>query len=56
VGFTMSLFIGGLSFDPDDMTLQTEVRVGVVAGSLLSTLVGMAVLALAQRKRTSDEA
>jgi NhaA family Na+:H+ antiporter len=55
VGFTMSLFIGGLAFDPGDMLAQTEVRLGVVAGSVLSTLVGMAVLRLAQRQR-GDEA
>lgn len=51
VGFTMSLFIGGLAFDPNDALAQTEVRMGVIAGSALSTLVGMAVLAFAQRQR-----
>ncbi|WP_332770677.1 Na+/H+ antiporter NhaA [Phenylobacterium sp.] len=54
VGFTMSLFIGGLAFDPGDMAAQTEVRIGVVAGSLLSTVVGMAVLGLAQRRRDAE--
>ena len=51
VGFTMSLFIGGLAFDPNDTLAQTEVRMGVIAGSILSALVGMSVLAYAQRQR-----
>ena len=51
VGFTMSLFIGGLAFDPNDTLAQTEVRMGVIAGSILSAAVGMGVLALAQRQR-----
>ena len=55
VGFTMSLFIGGLAFDPNDTLAQTEVRMGVIAGSILSALVGMAVLAYAQRQRAEAE-
>ena len=51
VGFTMSLFIGGLAFDPHDAMAQTQVRMGVIAGSILSVLVGMAVLSYAQRQR-----
>ena len=47
----MSLFIGGLAFDPNDTLAQTEVRMGVIAGSVLSALVGMGVLAYAQRQR-----
>jgi len=54
IGFTMSLFIGGLAFDPNDTLAQTEVRMGVIVGSLLSTLVGMAVLGYAQRVRGDD--
>lgn len=55
VGFTMSLFIGGLAFDPHDTLAQTEVRMGVIAGSILSALVGMGVLAYAQRTRGDAE-
>ncbi len=55
VGFTMSLFIGGLAFDPNDTLAQTEVRMGVIAGSILSALVGMGVLAYAQRQRDASE-
>ena len=51
VGFTMSLFIGGLAFDPNDTLAQTEVRMGVIVGSVVSTLVGMIVLSIAQRQR-----
>lgn len=54
IGFTMSLFIGGLAFDPNDTLAQTEVRMGVIVGSLLSTLMGMAVLGYAQRIRGDD--
>jgi NhaA family Na+:H+ antiporter len=55
VGFTMSLFIGGLAFDPNDILAQTEVRMGVIAGSILSALVGMGVIAYAQRQRDEAE-
>ena len=42
IGFTMSLFIGSLSFD--DPLLMNEVRMGVLSGSALSALVGYLVL------------
>ena len=51
VGFTMSLYIGGLAFNAGGAVAQGEVRLGVVAGSLLSTLAGMAVLAWSQARR-----
>ena len=54
VGFTMSLFIGALAFRPDDVAAQTEVRLGVIAGSLLSTLVGMALLGWSQARRSEQ--
>ena len=42
IGFTMSLFIGGLAFaDPAQVD---AVKMGVLSGSLISALVGMAVL------------
>jgi NhaA family Na+:H+ antiporter len=46
IGFTMSLFIGGLAF-PGRPELADEVKVGVLAGSLVSALAGYGVLRLA---------
>ena len=42
VGFTMSLFIGGLAFDNAEYI--TMVKLGVLAGSLLSGLAGYGIL------------
>lgn len=42
VGFTMSLFIGGLAFDTP--LRGDEVKIGVLAGSLLSAVAGFALL------------
>ncbi|MFW6074401.1 MAG: Na+/H+ antiporter NhaA [Chloroflexota bacterium] len=42
IGFTMSLFIGGLAFESDD-TLNFA-KVGILGGSLISGLVGYGVL------------
>ncbi|THD64564.1 MAG: Na+/H+ antiporter NhaA [Phenylobacterium sp.] len=55
VGFTMSLFIGQLAFPSTDVAAEAQVRIGVVAGSLLSTAAGMAVLAWSQARRASEE-
>ena len=45
IGFTMSLFIGGLAFtDPAQID---AVKMGVLAGSFLSAIIGLAVLASA---------
>ncbi len=51
VGFTMSLYIGALAFSADNPTAQGQVQMGVIAGSLLSILAGMACLAWSQRRR-----
>ncbi len=47
IGFTMSLFIGGLAF-PDE-GYSAAVRIGVLTGSVLSALLGYLVLHLASR-------
>jgi NhaA family Na+:H+ antiporter len=49
IGFTMSLFIGGLAF-PGQEALIEEVKLGVLLGSLASALAGVAVLLLAPRR------
>jgi len=48
IGFTMSLFIGLLAF-PDE-ALQAQVKIGVLAGSFLSGVVGAAVLVRSKRE------
>jgi NhaA family Na+:H+ antiporter len=53
VGFTLSLFIGVLAF-PLGNAVQGQLRAGVILGSLLATLGGMGVLALAQAKRDRE--
>ncbi|MCJ0762871.1 Na+/H+ antiporter NhaA [Variovorax terrae] len=44
VGFTMSLFIGALAFEGQDAAYETQLKLGVLAGSLLSGLLGSALL------------
>jgi NhaA family Na+:H+ antiporter len=53
VGFTMSLYLGGLAFGRSDILAQTEVRLGVIAGSLASAAAGAAVLAWAGAQRSA---
>ncbi len=48
IGFTMSLFIGSLNFEQD--TQMNAVRLGVLAGSLVSAIIGFAVLRLAPQR------
>ena len=52
IGFTMSLFIGELAF-PADGSAQAQVRLGVIAGSILSALAGVGVLAWSQGRRAA---
>ncbi|WP_188769959.1 Na+/H+ antiporter NhaA [Novosphingobium endophyticum] len=48
IGFTMSLFIGALAF-PMHPVLIEEAKLGVLVGSLFSSLLGYAILRLAAR-------
>lgn len=49
IGFTMSLFIGTLAFA--DVSFATPVRIGVLTGSLLSTMAGVLVLLYTSRQQ-----
>lgn len=44
IGFTMSLFVGSLSFGPEHVDYQLTHRLGILTGSLLSALTGYAIL------------
>jgi NhaA family Na+:H+ antiporter len=48
IGFTMSLFIGSLAFEGSDA--MNAVRLGVLTGSIVSALLGAALLVLASRQ------
>jgi len=45
IGFTMSLFIGGLSFESQE--LMNQVRIGVLSGSIISGIMGFVILRMA---------
>ena len=49
IGFTMSLFVGNLAF-ANDMQYLDGVKIGVLAGSLLSTLFGYFLLQIFTKK------
>ncbi len=48
IGFTMSLFIGMLAFP--DPAQAAQLRLGVLAGSVLSAVAGYLVLAASSRQ------
>jgi NhaA family Na+:H+ antiporter len=49
IGFTMSLFVGNLAFASSPIYLD-GVKIGVLSGSLLSTLVGYFLLMFSTKK------
>ena len=49
VGFTMSLFIGGLAFAGQGPGYETQLKIGVLVGSLLSGILGSLVLLKADK-------
>lgn len=54
IGFTMSLFIGGLAFAGEDPLLDTEVKLGVLCGSLIAGVSGAALL-LKQKDQSATD-
>ena len=44
IGFTMSLFIGGLAFD--DVHHQASIRLGILVASVISAVIGYTILRL----------
>jgi Na+:H+ antiporter, NhaA family len=44
IGFTMSLFIGGLAFAGQDAGYETQVKLGVLGGSVVAAVIGVAML------------
>jgi NhaA family Na+:H+ antiporter len=55
IGFTMSLFIGALAFPPDQALVQSQIRLGVIAGSVISALVGFGLLKVSANSRRNLE-
>ncbi len=51
IGFTMSLFIGDLAFE-HALYLNSLVRIGVIVGSILSSIIGFYFLYFTYRKKT----
>ncbi|WP_354676149.1 Na+/H+ antiporter NhaA [Pseudomonas syringae] len=49
IGFTMSLFVGSLAFEPGVSAFAGEDRMGILTGSILSAIIGYGVMAAACR-------
>lgn len=54
IGFTMSLFIGGLSFA--DQAQMNAVRLGVLAGSAVSAIAGYTILRISEPRKAASKA
>lgn len=52
IGFTMSLFVGSLAFEPGVSDYAGMDRMGILTGSILAALIGYAVTAAASRKNS----
>lgn len=53
IGFTMSLFIGGLALDP--AVYGVDLRLGVLGGSIISALLGYTILRVVPRKSVTED-
>jgi len=49
IGFTMSLFVGSLAFEPGVSGYAGEDRMGILTGSILSAIIGYGVMVMACR-------
>lgn len=54
IGFTMSLFISSLAFQESAQTVPVDDRLGILIGSLLSGLLGYAVLRMASSQSSEN--
>jgi hypothetical protein len=54
IGFTMSLFIGGLAFEHSDF--EANIRLGVITGSVICAVLGAAVILFSPRPKPADTA
>lgn len=52
IGFTMSLFIGGLALDP--AVYGVDLRLGVLGGSIISAILGYLILRVAKKKPVTE--
>jgi NhaA family Na+:H+ antiporter len=50
IGFTMSLFLGGLSYADKGEIISNELKMGVFLGSIISGIVGIALLSKSNEK------
>jgi len=50
IGFTMSLFVGSLAFEPGASDYAGMDRMGILTGSLFAALIGYAITAMTSRK------
>lgn len=50
IGFTMSLFVGSLAFEPGQSAFAGQDRMGILTGSLIAAVLGYGLTALASRK------
>ncbi len=49
IGFTMSLFVGSLAYDPATSAYAGADRMGILTGSILAAFIGYAVMAVSSR-------
>lgn len=50
IGFTMSLFVGGLAFEETEVNQLFDERLGIIVGSLISGVIGFLVLNFVLKK------